>query len=139
MDAERNRISLGMKDLYILDGDDIEETSEQEPNEASRDNDLMNHTDSISFPDTSLLGAQNMDVECENAEFPNLAQTESRASVPPLEVTLDEINQSDVDNLVGGNQEHLVVRDRLGEKAKRQTKKKAKEERYFNLHMLSLY
>lgn len=135
MDAVRHRISLGMKDLYILDGDDIEETSKQEPDDAARVKDFKNDINSISFPDISSLGVQNMDVECENAELPNLAQTESRASVPPLEVTLDEINQSDIDNLVGENQEHLDVADTLEGKRKRQTKKKAKEERYFNLHI----
>ncbi|KAF3441966.1 hypothetical protein FNV43_RR15882 [Rhamnella rubrinervis] len=129
VDAERHRISLGMKDLYVLEGDDIEETSKQVTDEAVRVEDLKNDIKSISFPDISSLGVQNMDVECENAELPNLAQAESRASVLPLEVTLDEINQSDIDNLVGGNQEHLDVADALVEKRKRQTKKKAKEER----------
>lgn len=113
-----------------MDGDDTEETSKQEVDEATRVDDIINDTKSISMPDVSFIGFQNMDVECEN-EFPNLSQVESRASVPPLEVTLDDIDQSDVGNIVGENQEQIDVADTLDENRKRRAKKKAKEERYY--------
>nr|XP_015898902.2 rRNA biogenesis protein RRP5 isoform X1 [Ziziphus jujuba var. spinosa] len=129
VDTERCRISLGMKDLYVFDGDDVEETSTQELDEATRVDDFNYDTKSISLPDVSFLGIQNMEDECENEELPNLAQAQSRASVPPLQVTLDDIDQPDIGNVVGGNQEHIDIADTLDENRKRRAKKKAREER----------
>ncbi|XP_024021580.1 rRNA biogenesis protein RRP5 isoform X2 [Morus notabilis] len=120
VDPQRNRISLGMKDSYLLDDNDTEENSDQE---ADASNGFVNDTKLISLPDND------MDVECANLEIPILAQAESRASVPPLEVTLDDVYQEDVNNVVSRNEEPIDEATTLDEKTKRRGKKKAKEER----------
>ena len=139
VDAERNRISLGMKDFYVLDNDDTQEPSEQENDEDSEDAEPLEDAKVISFPDSGFPGLQSMDVDSENPEIPALAQAESRASIPPLEVTLDDTDQSYVDNTMSQKQEQGI--DMGGDpdvKGKKQAKRKAKEERYFSL-FLSLF
>jgi len=55
-----------------------------------------------------------------------LAQVESRASIPPLEVDLDDIEETDFDS--SQNQEKLLGANK-DEKSKRREKQKDKEER----------
>ena len=131
MDAERNRISLGMKDFYVLEKDDTEEPLDQEADVTIEKNSLMYDTKLISLPESGFLGVQTMDVEYENSEIPILAQAESRASVPPLEVDLDDKYQENADDEMILNHEHISDADTLDEKSKRQAKKKAKKERLF--------
>ncbi|XP_062112321.1 rRNA biogenesis protein RRP5 isoform X2 [Humulus lupulus] len=131
VDAERNRISLGMKDFYVLDNDDAEELSDQEADATIQNNSFIDDTKLVSLPESGFQGIHNMDVECQNLnlEIPILAQAESRASVPPLEVALDDVYQENVDGITIQNQELLNVIDTLDEKSKREAKKKAKKER----------
>ncbi|KAG6700889.1 hypothetical protein I3842_08G135300 [Carya illinoinensis] len=126
VDEQRCRISLGMKGSYMGDGIDFQLPSQQEPDEAIRENGF---TTLLTSPGSSLLGAQSMDTEDENGDCPILAQAESRASIPPLEVSLDDIDQSSIDNLVGQDQENIDEATTVHEKNKRQAKKKAKKER----------
>lgn len=128
MDEQRHRISLGMKDSYIRDNVDIQQHSQKVPDEVIKENGFSDDTRLLTFP-SSVLGAQNIDIEVESGECPILAQVESRASIPPLEVSLDEIDEPDMDNLVGRSQEHVDKTDTIHERNKRQAKKKAKEER----------
>ncbi|CAB4317299.1 unnamed protein product [Prunus armeniaca] len=128
VDKDRHRISLGMKDVYIMEDNDLQTSSEQDPDEDIIENGITDGSLSAMFPGSSSFCTQNMDVEYENAEPQFLAQAESRASVPPLEVTLDDIDQFNGDNIVSQDQEHPDV-DTVNEKKKRLTKKKAKEER----------
>ena len=124
VDPQRNRVSLGMKESYVLDGDNTEETSDEEADdETIESNGFKGDSKLISLPDNHI------DVEYANLEIPILAQTESRASVPPLEVTLDDENQEDANDIVGRNQEHVDEENTLDEKSKRKAKRKAKEER----------
>lgn len=127
MDKERHRVSLGMKDLYIMDNSDLQTPPKQDLDEPIRHNDLMDGTKSVMCPVSSFFGDQNMDVEHENSEFQFLAQAESRAFVPPLEVTLDDVDQGD--DVVSQDQELPDVEDSLDEKKKKLTKKKARDER----------
>ncbi|XP_065632266.1 rRNA biogenesis protein RRP5 [Quercus suber] len=129
VDEQRHRISLGMKNAYIEDNDDIELPSKQESDEATRENGSIDDTRLVTFPGSSLIGLQNMDIEGENGDCLVLAQVESRASIPPLEVSLDDIDQPDMDNLVSSNQAQIDEADTINEKNKRRPKKKAKEER----------
>ena len=131
MDEQRHRISLGMKNAYIEDNDDIELPSKQESDEAIRENGSSDDTRLVMFPGSSLIGLQNMDIEGENGDCMVLAQVESRAFIPPLEVSLDDIDQPDMDNLVSSNQAQIDEADTINEKNKRRPKKKAKEERLF--------
>ncbi|KAF4369032.1 hypothetical protein F8388_013361 [Cannabis sativa] len=130
VDAERNRISLGMKNFYVLENDDAEESSDQVA-DATINNSSVNDTKLVSLPESGFQGIHNMDVECPslNLEIPILAQAESRAFVPPLEVALDDIYQENVDGITIQNQELINVTDTLDEKSKREAKKKAKKER----------
>lgn len=117
------------------DGIDFQLPSQQEPDEAIRENGF---TTLLTSPGSSLLGAQSMDTEDENGDCPILAQAESRASIPPLEVSLDDIDQSSIDNLVGQDQENIDEATTVHEKNKRQAKKKAKKERSFQFSQLSI-
>jgi rRNA biogenesis protein RRP5 len=137
VDEQRRRISLGMKDSYTGSDGDIPLPSKQQPDEAKKENGFSDDTTLVSFPSSSLLGAQNMDVEGENEGFPVLAQAESRASIPPLEVSLDDIDLPDMGNLVGQDQERIDEADTIHERNTRQAKKKVKEERLIQFSHLS--
>ena len=68
-----------------------------------------------------------MDIDGEDGECLVLAQAESRASIPALEVSLDDIDQTEMDL----NQEQIYEADTINEKNMRRSKKKDKEERLF--------
>jgi len=137
VDEQRHRISLGMKDSYIGSDIDIRLPSKQQPDEAMRENGFSEDTTLVSFPSSSLLGFQNMDIDGEKEKFPVLAQAESRASVPPLEVSLDDIDQPDTGNLVSQDQEHIDEAVAIHERSTRRAKKKVKEERLIQFSHLS--
>lgn len=112
-----------------MEKNDLQTSSEQDPDEDIVENGITDGSLSAMFPgSSSFCTHQNMNVEYENAEPQFLAQAESRASVPPLEVTFDDIDQFNGDNIVSQDQEHPDV-DTVNEKKKQLTKKKAKEER----------
>lgn len=73
---------------------------------------------------------QNSDVESEDdEEYLVLSQAESRASILPLEVDLDDVNNSNLDDTDGQNQIHSNETNTIDEKTKRRAKKKAKEQK----------
>lgn len=124
VDEERRRISLGMKNLDVQDEmDSSKEESDEEMSE-NDSNDGSNAQIKI-FSESSLLGIQNIDVECQN-EHSILAQAESRTSIPPLEVTLDDMEHSDPVDVLFQNQGHLDEADTMVNK-KKQEKKKSKK------------
>ncbi|KAF5463024.1 hypothetical protein F2P56_018978 [Juglans regia] len=125
VDEQRRRISLGMKDSYMGDTIDFQLPSQQDPDESIRDNDF---TELLTFPGGSLLGDQNMDTEGENGDYPILAQAELRASVPPLDISLDDIDPN-MDNLVGQDQENIDEAGTVNKRNKKKANKKAKKER----------
>ncbi|XP_044501490.1 rRNA biogenesis protein RRP5 [Mangifera indica] len=126
VDEEKRRISLGMKNSYFSSDNDLQMLSEEETDEDIEEN--GSHDQSLML-DGSLPAVEDSDIESEDGEALVLAQTESRASVPPLEVTLEDIEQPVMDNVVSQNMERIDVADNKDEKNKRQAKKKAKEER----------
>ncbi|KAK9266592.1 hypothetical protein L1049_021657 [Liquidambar formosana] len=129
VDEERKRISLGMKTSYIKEVD-IQTPLKQRSYEAIKENDSIDDTQLAMFSESDLPGFQNMDIECAaDGDCPVLAQAESRASILPLEVTLDEIEHSDVDNVVSQNEAHINDAETMDEKKKSRANKKAKEER----------
>ncbi|KAK1575786.1 hypothetical protein Q3G72_008289 [Acer saccharum] len=125
VNEERRRISLGMKSSYFSDGTALQIDSDEESDEAIEETDV--HEKSLILSDSSSLAVQNMVVEYENGES-LLAQAKSRSSVPPLEVTLDDIEQSDIDNVASQSQEHIDEANVEVEK-KQRSNKKTKEER----------
>ncbi|XP_050380953.1 rRNA biogenesis protein RRP5 [Argentina anserina] len=125
VDKERHRVSLGMKDLYIMDNSDPT-PPKQELDESIRHADLVDDTKPVMCSVGSFLEDQNVDIDHEIAEFQSLVQAESRASVPPLEVTLDDVGQGD--DFVSKDEELLEV-DTVDDKKKKLPKKKARDER----------
>nr|GEY49170.1 rRNA biogenesis protein RRP5 [Tanacetum cinerariifolium] len=121
IDEERQRISLGMKQSYFNTNTD-DETLE------THDSDSMDEDD-------SELEVQNPDefqeplISFVNGKHPVLAEVESRASVLPLEVPLDETEDSPMDDTVAQVPEPLDNKPELNENKTRRSKKKEMEER----------
>ncbi|OIV89511.1 hypothetical protein TanjilG_20430 [Lupinus angustifolius] len=115
VDEERHRISLGMKSSYMGDDSDLEMTSEQ------GSEDLV--------PDSSVLETYNKDIEGEAGQFPILSQAKERASIPPLEVVLDDLDEFDVNNNNTQSEVQANEKATIDEKQKKREKIKAKQER----------
>ncbi|RVX09623.1 rRNA biogenesis protein RRP5 [Vitis vinifera] len=115
VDEERHRISLGMKNSYIK--------------ETTQNNGFVDDTQLSTFLENNSREIQNLDVEYEDEEYPVLSQVESRASILPLEVDLDDVNHSNLDDAVGQNHIYTNETNTIDEKSKRRAKKKAKEEK----------
>lgn len=128
VDEERLRISLGMKKSYIGNASDVNIISSRGTDDDS--------VDGIAAVDDILLTSQqNHDLPhaekmfgCDNEDPAVLKQAETRASVLPLQVVLDDSDGSDLDN-VTVSQEIVDVTDMAVNKNDRRMKKKAKEER----------
>lgn len=140
VDNERHRISLGMKNSHF--GDDIEI---QTPSKLTSDEDEGDKEEGEGEEVVDRNGQMdnthkpNSDHQSQVEEFPVLAQVESRASILPLEVSLDDIEQADMDVAVSWTEEHAAVADTKDEKSKRRAKRKQKEDRSpfsFLLHLL---
>ncbi|KAJ4970564.1 hypothetical protein NE237_003663 [Protea cynaroides] len=128
VDEERNRVSLGMKSSYIRDDTSSHVLSNQNNFEVVDGNGASDGSQ-ISMPEENILcGIQDAEAVFESGECPILAQAESRASILPLEVALDDMEDSDSDNMIR-TQEHVNEADTLNEKNKRSAKRKVKEER----------
>ncbi|PWA39554.1 RNA binding protein [Artemisia annua] len=122
IDKERERISLGMKQSYF--------------NTNTDDETLENHDSDSMDEDDSELEDQNPDEFQEpllsfgNGKHSVLAEVESRASVLPLEVPLDdETEDSPMDDTVAQVPEPLDNKPELNENKTRRSKKKEMEER----------
>ncbi|KAL4342371.1 hypothetical protein GQ457_08G016920 [Hibiscus cannabinus] len=125
LDEEKHRISLGMKNSYLTD--DIDITEKEDSDEDIEETDVMDEeARSILLTDSTPTG---MNIEYESGASSVLAQAESRASVPALEVTMDDIEHDDLDVLISQNQADNNNVITIDEKSKRREKKKAKEER----------
>ncbi|XP_010934562.1 rRNA biogenesis protein RRP5 isoform X2 [Elaeis guineensis] len=128
VDEERHRISLGMKKSYIGNASDAPIISRHGTADGS--------FDGISTVDDTLLALQQNDdlphaermFGCDNEACAVLEPAETRASVLPLQVVLDDSDGSDLDN-VTVSQEIVNLTDMAAKKSDRRTKKKAKEER----------
>lgn len=111
-----------------MNGDDVKA---QPPSEEKADETSM-ECDPINDPNTEVLAAvgdfgfQETSGGRHSGASLVLAQVDSRASIPPLEVDLDDIEEMDFDN--NQNQEKLLGADK-DEKSKRREKQKDKEER----------
>lgn len=123
VDEERQRIALGMKNSYMSNESALEVPLEQKSDEPVSDKMKSAPAMKSSLPDTKI-----MSIEVENDDCPIFSQAEARASIPPLDVTLEDFDQFDVNNTNGQNQEH-ANEDIIDEKQKRRAKNKAKEER----------
>ncbi|KAF8085254.1 hypothetical protein N665_0674s0019 [Sinapis alba] len=123
LDEEKRRISLGMKSSYFMNGDDdkAQPRSEENANEDSMECDPINDSKPGVLTAVGDFGFQ----ETNSGTSMVLAQVESRASILPLEVDLDDIEEADF----GNNQNQKLQGADKDEKSKRREKQKDKEER----------
>lgn len=129
VDEERHRITLGMKDSYFSDIDEIQAPSKQNSDAAVDGSDYIVLDELTILPENNSSGIQHLDVDFGNGEHPILADVEARASILPLEVPLDDIDSSGMDDVLSHDKEHVDSLDTEDEKSKRRAKKKANEER----------
>ncbi|KAJ9541321.1 hypothetical protein OSB04_027827, partial [Centaurea solstitialis] len=121
VDEERQRISLGMKRSYFEMDTDVGAPAE--------------HGSDALDEDDSELSDQNADdfqeplISFENGKHPVLAEVESRASVLPLEVALDDTDDLPVNDVGAESTEPLDNKSETNENKNRRTKKKEMEER----------
>ncbi|KAK4767494.1 hypothetical protein SAY86_015244 [Trapa natans] len=120
IDVEKQRISLGMKSSYIQDTMDIQKCSDDESKEINSNDEVK----SEGFHDSPRMVVENA-----IGSSAVLYQMESRASVPPLEVSLEEIENLDQEHSVDPNGHSNEVNDQNDTKSKKRAIKKAKEER----------
>nr|XP_043631998.1 rRNA biogenesis protein RRP5 isoform X2 [Erigeron canadensis] len=121
IDEERERISLGMKKSYF-------DTSADFGTPANQGSDSSDEEDS-EFDDQDPSAFHGPVISFDNGKHPVLAAVESRASILPLEVPLDETEESLVDDALSQSPGPL---DNLTEKSDnkiRRNKKKEMEER----------
>lgn len=115
-----------MKNSYIGDEDDFPTPSSQNTDFAVEKNGSV----VMSEPTLSQSSSENMDNGSDADHIPLLADAESRALVPPLEVQLDDIECLDIQ---GDVSESVVdVKEAVEEKDSKKAKKRAREERYQN-------
>ncbi|XP_027934865.1 rRNA biogenesis protein RRP5 isoform X2 [Vigna unguiculata] len=124
VDEERHRVSLGMKNSYMMDGTLLQIMSKEGSDELIEADGLKSITSMHSLLETSNLAADD-----EVNQFPILSGSLDRGDVPPLDVSLDDFDQIDVNNANSQSKEHGNEEVIIHEKNKRREKKKAKEER----------
>ncbi|KAL5976748.1 hypothetical protein ACLOJK_021081 [Asimina triloba] len=130
VDSVRCRVSLGMKNSYIGDNAGADVTPNQTANEAI-DADGSNIGSQHYM--VNLVGdfAGTLDPYGELAieHHPVLEQAESRALIPPLEVPLDDLGGSDLEDGFTGAKEETHQAKTISGKSKKHINKKAKEAR----------
>ncbi|CAN0879206.1 rRNA biogenesis protein RRP5 [Linum grandiflorum] len=129
VDEERRRISLGMTDLDMENNDDESDEGEEEDGEEEDGEEEDGDSDDDTDTNITLLPERDdSESEDEGEESPILAEAESRASIPPLEVTLDDMDEDQADDRVASdNQGHNV--EPVTKDKKKNEKSKSREER----------
>ncbi|XP_026418043.1 rRNA biogenesis protein RRP5-like isoform X1 [Papaver somniferum] len=131
VDPEQHRISLGMKNLIAVgdvnDDASVDLMSNQDSGEAT---DCDSDSDgSQTLQENDIPDNFSVDEDCTNEVYPFVMELESGDPVLPLEVTLDDVDDSGLDNIENGMMEHVNDGDFNAEKNKKPMRKKAKEER----------
>ncbi|KAF5193438.1 rRNA biogenesis protein RRP5, partial [Thalictrum thalictroides] len=129
VDEERHRISLGMKESYMKNTSNVPEVLNQTTGDSNDDRSVIGDCPITSLQACSIPSAEDSEDESAYAQYPVPTYDKSRASIPPLEVTFDEMDDSELANIGGENQEHLTEVTNPTEKNRRREKKKAKDER----------
>ncbi|KAJ6839615.1 rRNA biogenesis protein RRP5 [Iris pallida] len=126
IDEERHRISLGMKKSYMGDAFGVDLLSSHTGNdEAVEDSSLS----SSALQESGNLPFTQMIFEQEDGDPVAFSEAKSRASIPPLQVSLDESDGSDVDNDATVKLDNVDRDNVVAKKSDRRAKKKGKEER----------
>ncbi|KAK4392383.1 rRNA biogenesis protein RRP5 [Sesamum angolense] len=127
VDKDRNRVSLGMKSSYIKDEGVLHTHPSHSLDFAIDTNDSVVLAPKIRQSNSVCI--ENINNKPENHYHPILADAESRALVPPLEVPLDEIESLGIEGDVGQDVINVTEADTIEDKNKRRAKKKGREER----------
>lgn len=127
MDKDRNRVSLGMKNSYFKD----EEVLQTPP---SLNNDFVNgNNDSVVsakptiFPESGSNLNESKANDSKNHHI--LADTESRALVPTLDVPLEDVESLDSEGDDGKQVLNVGNADVTEEKTRKKAKKKSRGEK----------
>uniref|UniRef100_A0A7N0TNV2 rRNA biogenesis protein RRP5 n=1 Tax=Kalanchoe fedtschenkoi TaxID=63787 RepID=A0A7N0TNV2_KALFE len=127
VDVESQRISLGMKNSYFKPS--IEVPLGERNHETVSRNDSGLETQLALSPEINCDENSTLHMDFEMPELPTFTEAESRAFIPPLEVTLEEMEHPEEDNILNSNDSNMNEVNLTSNKVKRVNKKKAKEER----------
>lgn len=126
VDKERHRISLGMKNSYINDATSGETYTRPSSGYAVNGDALSIGLESTSSPESSSQGREDLDGESVDGKDLFLAEVESRASIPPLEVPLDETENLDMGDVFNQNSGDATNFGTSDDKNQKHVAKKAK-------------
>lgn len=130
VDRERHRISLGMKNSYFNDATSVETDERPGSGYAVNGDALSIGVESTSSPERSSQEQEDLDGESGDGKDLFLAEVESRASIPPLEVPLDDTYNLDIDDVVNQDSGNATNFGTSDDKNKKHAAKKAKRLRY---------
>ncbi|PHU22743.1 hypothetical protein BC332_07850 [Capsicum chinense] len=100
VDKERHRILLGMKKSYFNDATSTETDARPISDYTVNGDALSIGIESTPSPEKSSQGREDLDGESVDGKDLFLAEVESRASIPPLEVPLDDTENLDMGDVV---------------------------------------
>ncbi|KAL6563943.1 hypothetical protein OROHE_005183 [Orobanche hederae] len=130
VDKEKIRVSLGMKHSYFTDEEALHTPPRQNDGFRLATNDSVVYAEPTTIPQrNSMARIENTNNESDNVLQPILADVESRALVPPLDVPLDDIEGMEIDCNLGQSVENAANADKIEDKNTKRSKKKAREER----------
>ncbi|GAB4851487.1 hypothetical protein Ancab_030889 [Ancistrocladus abbreviatus] len=128
VDKERHRIALGLKTSYLSEEMNSEFPSTERSRKAFDGNGLVENTAIVSQLEDDMPGTPDSGVQYVIEDGSALVHANSRASVPPLEVTLDEVDDTDMDVPDSSHKDFDDVHA-LDERSHRRAKRRAREER----------
>ncbi|PHT82485.1 hypothetical protein T459_15500 [Capsicum annuum] len=104
VDKERHRISLGMKKSYFNDATSTETDARPSSGYTVNGDALSIGIESTPSPEKSSQAREDFDGESVDGKDLFLAEVESRASIPPLDVPLDDTENLDMGDVVNETQ-----------------------------------
>ncbi|KAF3620072.1 hypothetical protein FXO37_33419 [Capsicum annuum] len=104
VDKERHRISLGMKKSYFNDATSTETDARPSSGYTVNGDALSIGIESTPSPEKSSQAREDFDGESVDGKDLFLAEVESRASIPPLDVPLDDTENFDMGDVVNETQ-----------------------------------
>ncbi|KAG9456393.1 hypothetical protein H6P81_000901 [Aristolochia fimbriata] len=125
VDEERQRVALGMKNSYMEDNLSIPTHPLDEP---LKGNFTIDHSESGSLQDHNLANNRDTSFDQANCSFEVFDQLESRTSILPLSVPLDDMEDSDTENTVTQTEDE-TTKNNNAELNRKKQKKKEKEKR----------
>ncbi|KAL6534583.1 hypothetical protein OROGR_013258 [Orobanche gracilis] len=130
VDKEKIRVSLGMKHSYFTDEEALHTPPRQNDGFRFDANDSVVYAEPTTIPQrNSVARIENTKNESDNVLHPILADVESRALVPSLDVPLDDIEGMEIDCNLGRSVENTANTNIIEDKNTKRSKKKAREER----------